>query len=121
MCTINGNKNHRLAGQLAGLGIKACGDRDTQLLEHFLAESALATDAEQVEADDDAVSLMTLHAAKGLEFPSVYIIAVEDGILPHSRSQSVPDMVEEERRLLFVEYFEKAARYNRSSIAWIAA
>src|SRR5690606_27071679 len=51
---------------------------------------------------NDKVTLMTLHAAKGLEFPVVYIIAVEDGLIPHERSRDYPSQLEEERRLLFV-------------------
>ena len=54
------------------------------------------------ETDTDKVTLMTLHAAKGLEFPVVFIVAVEDGVLPHERVGRHPDELEEERRLAFV-------------------
>jgi DNA helicase-2/ATP-dependent DNA helicase PcrA len=50
----------------------------------------------------DSVSIMTLHSAKGLEFPVVFMVAVEEGLLPHERSQGRPDEIEEERRLAFV-------------------
>jgi DNA helicase-2/ATP-dependent DNA helicase PcrA len=71
-------------------------------LEQFLSESVLATDLDDWDASRQAVSLMTLHAAKGLEFPVVFITAVEHGILPHQRSSKDDDGMEEERRLLFV-------------------
>ncbi|MEM9645472.1 MAG: ATP-dependent helicase, partial [Planctomycetota bacterium] len=54
------------------------------------------------EESDDRVTLMTMHAAKGLEFPRVFVIAVEDELLPHRRSRESEDQIEEERRLLFV-------------------
>ncbi|MFV1968133.1 MAG: ATP-dependent helicase [Pirellulaceae bacterium] len=71
-------------------------------LETFLEQTALVSDSDDWDAEDDRVSLMTLHAAKGLEFPVVFITAVEQGLLPHERSKEDPDQLEEERRLLFV-------------------
>ncbi|MEI6506774.1 MAG: 3'-5' exonuclease, partial [Planctomycetota bacterium] len=71
-------------------------------LEAFLEEACLVNDVDAWEADDDRVTMMTLHASKGLEFPVVFIVALEDGLLPHERSRDIPDMLEEERRLLFV-------------------
>ncbi len=71
-------------------------------LEIFLEQAALVSDVDQLDKDADRVSLMTLHAAKGLEFPVAYIIALEEGILPHERSQDDDRQLEEERRLLFV-------------------
>lgn len=71
-------------------------------LEAFLEETALISDTDQWQADADRVALMTLHAAKGLEFPVVFIVAAEEGLLPHQRSRDEPDELEEERRLLFV-------------------
>ncbi|GHT12868.1 DNA helicase [Planctomycetales bacterium] len=71
-------------------------------LEEFLEQAALVSDTDALEQDTDRVSLMTLHAAKGLEFPVVYIIALEEGILPHERSSDNEKDLEEERRLFFV-------------------
>lgn len=71
-------------------------------LDVYLDQASLVSDVDAWENDSDKVTLMTLHAAKGLEFPSVYIVALEDGILPHSRSMESDSEIEEERRLLFV-------------------
>ena len=68
----------------------------------FLESTALVADTDVWDAEENRVSLMTLHAAKGLEFPVVYLVAMEDGILPHERSLDHPDQLEEERRLVFV-------------------
>jgi DNA helicase-2/ATP-dependent DNA helicase PcrA len=68
----------------------------------FLESTALVADTDVWDSQENRVSLMTLHAAKGLEFPVVYLVAMEDGILPHERSLDHPDQLEEERRLVFV-------------------
>ncbi|MDR1669113.1 MAG: UvrD-helicase domain-containing protein [Oscillospiraceae bacterium] len=68
----------------------------------FLDETALFTDLDKYEDADNAVTLMTVHAAKGLEFPSVFLTGMEEGIFPGSRSQLDPAAIEEERRLCYV-------------------
>jgi len=68
----------------------------------FLETTALVADTDVWDAQENRVSLMTLHASKGLEFPVVYLVAMEDGILPHERSIDQPEQMEEERRLVFV-------------------
>ena len=75
---------------------------DQDRLGAFLEMSALVADADAWDPTGDRVALMTFHAAKGLEFPVVYLMALEDGILPHERSLDHPDQLEEERRLVFV-------------------
>lgn len=71
-------------------------------LEIFLEQAALYAETDRLDSDAERVHLMTLHAAKGLEFPYVFIIAVEQDILPHRRCRQDPLQMEEERRLLFV-------------------
>jgi len=71
-------------------------------LEAFLEQTCLINDTDDWEFGGNAVTLMTLHAAKGLEFPVVFIAAIEQGILPHERSLEDSDQMEEERRLFFV-------------------
>jgi len=71
-------------------------------LDAFLEEVALVSDVDNVDQNQDAVHLMTLHSAKGLEFPTVFIVGLEEGILPHSRSMLSHAEMEEERRLMYV-------------------
>jgi DNA helicase-2/ATP-dependent DNA helicase PcrA len=71
-------------------------------LEEFLESVCLVSDTDAFEDSLDRVTLMTLHAAKGLEFPVVFITGLEDGLIPHERSRQNEDDLEEERRLLFV-------------------
>ena len=73
-----------------------------QRLFDYLESVALVSDVDAVQSDAGAVTLMTLHAAKGLEFPVVAMIGLEEGLLPHSRSMDTPAEMEEERRLCFV-------------------
>ncbi|MBL8892773.1 MAG: UvrD-helicase domain-containing protein [Planctomycetaceae bacterium] len=71
-------------------------------LEAYLETAALVSDTDKLDGDVNHVKMMTMHAAKGLEFPCVYIVGVEEGILPHERSSKSEKDVEEERRLFFV-------------------
>jgi DNA helicase-2/ATP-dependent DNA helicase PcrA len=71
-------------------------------LDHFLQRAALITDADRQQADTDAITMMTLHNAKGLEFPHVFISGVEEGLFPLGRSHDDPRQLEEERRLFYV-------------------
>jgi DNA helicase II / ATP-dependent DNA helicase PcrA len=71
-------------------------------LPTFLEEAALVSDLDEVDLNADAVILLTLHTAKGLEYESVFIVGMEEGICPHSRSIDDPDAMEEERRLCYV-------------------
>ncbi len=71
-------------------------------LDHFLAHAALEAGEGQADAWEDCVQLMTMHSAKGLEFPLVILSGMEDGLFPHQRSVADPDSLEEERRLCYV-------------------
>jgi len=71
-------------------------------LDEFLSHAALEAGEGQADAWDDCVQLMTMHSAKGLEFPLVFMSGMEDGLFPHQRSISDPNGLEEERRLCYV-------------------
>ncbi len=76
--------------------------REFTVLDEFLEHVALVADTDDLAEVDDQVVLMTLHAAKGLEFPYVFLVGVEEGIFPHVRALTSPDEMEEERRLAYV-------------------
>ena len=80
----------------------SAGATDLFNLDGFLEEVSLLTDIDNYDESTDGLILMTLHNAKGLEFPVVFIIGMEEGIFPHSRSMSSVEQVEEERRLCYV-------------------
>lgn len=71
-------------------------------LQDFLENVALVSDVDDFESSDSKVTLMTLHAAKGLEFPVVFLTGLDEGLFPHSRTLMDPAQVEEERRLAYV-------------------
>ncbi len=71
-------------------------------LQAFLAHAALESGETQADAHSDCVNLMTLHSAKGLEFPNVYLVGMEEGLFPHQRSMGDLTQLEEERRLCYV-------------------
>lgn len=77
-------------------------DRKDLSLGDLLNEMSLVADADSAESDRDTVTLLTLHAAKGLEFSAVFMPGVEDGLLPHERSLTEPSEMAEERRLMYV-------------------
>jgi DNA helicase-2/ATP-dependent DNA helicase PcrA len=71
-------------------------------LEGFLDSVALVSDIDELKDEASRVTLMTLHSAKGLEFPAVFLTGMEEGVFPHARSLDRPDEIEEERRLCYV-------------------
>jgi DNA helicase-2/ATP-dependent DNA helicase PcrA len=77
-------------------------DYEDRTLLEFLEEIALVSDQDTMDADASVPTLLTLHAAKGLEFPQVFLVGLEDGTLPHIRSFEDPEAMAEERRLMYV-------------------
>src|SRR5207244_502881 len=74
----------------------------SEALGKFLEDVALMSDPDTIREEQDAITLITLHAAKGLEYPVVFIVGMDEGILPHSRSLEDESQMEEERRLAYV-------------------
>lgn len=77
-------------------------EEEDNLLGEFLQQVALVSDLDSMEDEANNVTMMTLHAAKGLEFPTVFIAGMDEGIFPSQRTLQVPSEVEEERRLMYV-------------------
>jgi DNA helicase II / ATP-dependent DNA helicase PcrA len=87
--------------ELYNAALQYAEENDDQALNTFLANAALASDADSKETTDK-VTLMTLHSAKGLEFPIVFLVGLEQGLFPNFRSLDDPAAIEEERRLCYV-------------------
>ena len=75
---------------------------EPEAMTRFLEDMTLSSEADELDGDEGRLSLMTLHAAKGLEFRAVAVAGVQDGLIPHSRSTGDPESLDEERRLLYV-------------------
>ncbi|MEY2445195.1 MAG: ATP-dependent helicase UvrD/PcrA, partial [Ilumatobacteraceae bacterium] len=89
------------AGRIENLGELVGSAREFTRLDEFLEQVALVADTDDLD-DDDRVVLMTLHSAKGLEFPTVFLVGMEEGVFPHNRALTEPVELEEERRLAYV-------------------
>jgi len=89
-------------GRLENLAELIGAANEMESVDEFLEQVSLVADTDELTDDDSSVLLMSLHAAKGLEFPSVFVIGMEDGVFPHLRSLTEPDQLEEERRLAYV-------------------
>jgi len=89
------------AGRLENLGELVSSAKEFSQVDEFLEQVSLVADADDL-SDDDKVIMMTMHAAKGLEYPVVFIVGVEEGLFPHSRALVDANELEEERRLAYV-------------------
>jgi DNA helicase-2/ATP-dependent DNA helicase PcrA len=89
-------------GRLENLAELVGSAEEAETTDQFLEQVSLVSDADEIDGDDSQVVLMTVHAAKGLEFPAVFIMGLEEGVFPHLRSIGEPEEMEEERRLAYV-------------------
>ena len=104
-------------GRIENIDRLASVAQDYETLGEMLETVALVSDSDELEADGTRVSLMTLHTAKGLEFPAVFLVGMEDGIFPHNRTLGEPQELEEERRLCYVG-ITRARRFLYLTHAW---
>jgi DNA helicase-2/ATP-dependent DNA helicase PcrA len=101
MAELEAEGSVEAAGRIENLGELVGSAREFTRLDEFLEQVALVADTDDLD-DDNRVVLMTLHSAKGLEFPAVFIVGMEEGVFPHSRALTEPTELEEERRLAYV-------------------
>jgi DNA helicase-2/ATP-dependent DNA helicase PcrA len=100
--TDEADDRRRNLNELVNAALQFQEENEESSLNDFLASAALASDADSKEPDQDRVTLMTLHASKGLEFPVVFLVGLEQGLFPSYRSLDDPAAMEEERRLCYV-------------------
>ena len=108
---------HEADGRIENLAELATQAADFDDVLGFLETVALVADSDELDSDGTRVSLMTLHTAKGLEYPAVFVVGLEEGIFPHFRSLSEPSELEEERRLFYVG-ITRARQHLAISHAW---
>jgi DNA helicase-2/ATP-dependent DNA helicase PcrA len=105
------------AGRLENLAALVGYARESNDVDQFLEQVSLVADTDALDGDESSMVLMTLHSAKGLEFPVVFLLGLEDGVVPHLRSLGEPDQLEEERRLAYVGITRARERLYLTS-AW---
>jgi DNA helicase II / ATP-dependent DNA helicase PcrA len=103
-------------GRLENLGELVGSAREYTRIDEFLEQVSLVADTDDLD-DDNRVLLMTLHSAKGLEFPNVFLLGMEEGVFPHTRALTEPRELEEERRLAYVG-ITRAQRRLHLTHAW---
>ncbi len=91
--------------------------REYETVDEFLEKISLVADTDDLDDEESSVTLMTLHAAKGLEFPVVFLVGMEDGVFPHIRALGEPAELEEERRLAYVGITRAMQKLHLTS-AW---
>ena len=104
------------AGRIENLGELVGSAREFTRIDEFMEQVSLVADTDDLD-DDDRVMMMTLHAAKGLEFPNVFLLGLEEGVFPHTRALTEPKELEEERRLAYVG-ITRAQRRLHLTHAW---
>lgn len=115
---LEAEKTHEAEGRLENLAELVGVALTYETLDEFLSTISLVADSDELGEERDRVSLMTLHIAKGLEYPAVFLIGMEEGVFPHFRSLNDSDELEEERRLAYVG-ITRAMEFLSISHAWV--
>lgn len=113
---LEAERSVEAAGRLENVGELIGSAREFTRIDEFLEQVSLVADTDELD-DDDRVVLMTLHSAKGLEYPIVFLVGMEEGVFPHIRALTEPDELEEERRLAYVGITRARERLHLTS-AW---
>ena len=116
MAELEAEESVEATGRIENLGELVGSAREFTRIDEFLEQVALVADTDEID-DDDRVVLMTLHSAKGLEYPAVFVLGMEEGVFPHSRALTEPTEMEEERRLAYVGITRAQERLHLSH-AW---
>lgn len=101
LAELEAERSVESAGRLENLGELVGSAREFTRMDEFIEQVSLVADTDDLD-DDNRVVMMTLHSAKGLEYPVVFLIGLEEGVFPHIRALTEPDELEEERRLAYV-------------------
>ena len=101
LAELEAEESVEAAGRLENIGEMIGSAREFTRIDEFLEQVALVADTDEID-DDDRVVLMTLHSAKGLEYPVVFLVGMEEGLFPHNRALTEPTEMAEERRLAYV-------------------
>ena len=117
MAELEEERSIEAEGRLENLAELIGSAEEWESAEEFLEQVSLVADTDSLDDDESSVVLMTLHSAKGLEYPVVFLIGLEDGVFPHMRSLGEPRELEEERRLAYVGITRAMERLHISH-AW---
>ena len=117
LAELEAERSIEAEGRVENLQELVGGAREFETVDEFLEQVSLVADTDEIDDDDSSVVLMTLHAAKGLEYPVVFLIGMEEGVFPHMRTLTEPDELEEERRLAYVGITRARERLHLTS-AW---
>ena len=117
LAELQNERSVEAEGRLENLSELVGMAREYETVDDFLEQVSLVSDTDDIDEEESTVTLMTLHAAKGLEFPVVFLVGMEDGVFPHVRALGDPSELEEERRLAYVGITRAMQKLHLTS-AW---
>ncbi len=117
LAELQNERSVEAEGRLENLSELVGMAREYETVDDFLEQVSLVSDTDDIDEEESTVTLMTLHSAKGLEFPVVFLVGMEDGVFPHVRALGDPSELEEERRLAYVGITRAMQKLHLTS-AW---